>query len=765
MDDLLEIYDELSDIIVILNASDQVSALNARAKHYFAVCQALNILPLPNLTAATATTFYQGGQVNWKIMRRSDRTILIGQQQSVKAEVYLSSLLNTVYPGLHIYWFDCHHRLILCNRAQAIALGKKDSEELKNRSLSELTRLTEPDIKSAELFCEQLIKNNIEVMHSKKPILFEEAAFDAAGRTFLSYKEPFYDQEGKVQGILGISTEITQIKLLQKQLEQSKHATDLYLESILMSSPSNIYWLDEDGRAIGCNDQQAKCVGLNSRHDIIGLTVFDLAKRLGWDPALAQQIREHDLAVMHSGKPSIAREYVVLNGEEKIYLAAKSAMFNDEGKAIGILGISTDITEQVKIEQELQQAKEKAEAANQYKTEFIANISHDIRTPLVGIHGIATWLAEKMPAELQPEMQALINASNQLLRLLNDVIQLAKLEFTGSRKLNPEHFDLSSIINQLVELFTPAARQKNLAFNVVYPAELPRQFFGYGQLIQNTLLNLLSNALKFTDHGHVALYIERDPDPPPFPESAFPLRITIEDTGIGISAQHFSTIFENFHQLNPTYQGKYYGSGLGLAIVQKSVAQLGGKVWLNSEEGKGSRFYVSFALPPSQNPSTATNLLDAHFKNQATALHTQPSLSIEQPEKQIQRWSVLLVEDNALIQKVTVSILNKLRCYVDSATTAQAAVELAAHQSYDLVFMDIGLPDHDGFWTTWQIRQILPSYAATPIIALTAHLDEEYRHMCLAAGMNDILSKPLTIDSARRCLSQYGLNNEQVEVL
>jgi two-component system, OmpR family, aerobic respiration control sensor histidine kinase ArcB len=605
--DLFEIYDQLSDIIILTDANDNILALNRSAKNYFSPINVVgkNYFSVCSEINATTDSDINTPSIDWKIVENGANRILIGVKQNT-AEIYLSSLLNASYEGLNVYWNDREHRIVLCNASQLSHLKAQNGREIYGKPLLELVSRIESDPEIARQITETVSENNRQVMLTQKPAVFEEVHLDK--HVFLSYKTPYYDSAGNVQGVLGISTEITRNKMLQLELEKSKHATDLYLESILMSSPSNIYWLDKEGRAIGCNDQQAKCVGLDNRHDIIGTTVFDLAARLGWDPELAKQIREQDLQVMNSKKPSISRETVILDGKVKTYLGCKSPMLNDKGEAIGILGISTDITNLLQIEKELDQARQKAENASRYKSEFIANISHDIRTPLVGISGVGGWLLENIPAEFKPDILGIVHASNELLALLNNVIRLTKLESDEQHQQVIEAFDLYELILRMTQLFAPLVTYKNLTLNLIYPEHIPRRFKSMPSLIQRILLNLISNALKFTSHGGVTLWVSRDNEILTSQPEDFPLLLIVEDTGIGIPESKYDAVFEEFHRLNPSYQGQYRGSGLGLSIVKNFVEHLGGKIWVTSEPGKGSRFFVRLPMPMARSGENAAML-------------------------------------------------------------------------------------------------------------------------------------------------------------
>jgi len=498
--------------------------------------------------------------------------------------VYLKSLLNAHYEGLHIYWVNTDHKILLCNVTQALIF---------NQTQKTLTGKTIEEIGvqfAAEPASQQLCENNQKVMHLQKPLTFEEK-FD--NKTYLSYKAPFYDKKGKMQGIIGISNDITTQKQFQEFLHASKKAADIYLESILMSSQNNIFWVDTQSRIIGCNDQQAKMMGLNSRLDLIGKTIFDIGKMLSWDVSTTQKIRDNDLDVIQNKKIITTEEYGMFDGERKYFLSSKSPMLNDQGQAIGVLGISTDITQLKNTEKALKEAKKAAEAASQAKSRFLANISHDIRTPLAGIHGIIADLLDRTPPEFHDELTAVINAGNELMVLLNNVIHLTKYEYEDQDTYPLESIDLHKLLHNLKSLFLPTAQQKKLILEVIYPEYLPRQFIGASFLLQHVLLNLISNALKFTEQGGVTIHVNQDSSIALIDPDIIALTITVEDTGIGIPEADLNQIFEPFYRLQPSYQDKNKGNGLGLAIVKRFVEKFQGNIQVRSEINKGSQFILS----------------------------------------------------------------------------------------------------------------------------------------------------------------------------
>ena len=200
------------------------------------------------------------------------------------------------------------------------------------------------------------------------------------------------------------------------------------------------------------------------------------------------------------------------------------------------------------------------------------------------------WLLENIPEEFKPDIIGIVNASNELLALLNNVINLTKLESNEHHQRVSETFDLHELILRMTQLFAPLVKHKNLTLNLIYPEHLPRRFKSTPSMIQRILLNLISNALKFSNQGGVTIWVSRDNEILTSNPDDFPLLLIVEDTGIGIPESKYNAVFEEFHRLNPAYQGQYSGSGLGLSIIKNFIEHLGGKIWVTSEPGKGSRF-------------------------------------------------------------------------------------------------------------------------------------------------------------------------------
>ncbi len=534
----------------------------------------------------------------------------------------------------------------------------------------------------------------------------------------------------------------------------------MQLNNVIKYTPHLFYWKDRDSVYLGCNDEFAKLAGLNSRYDVVGKSDYDLI----WKDR-AHLYTKFDKVVIRTKKPQLnIEETIAISGNKTITaISNKVPLFDNNKRVIGVLGITTDITERKEMEKALQLAKEKAEAANIAKTQFLANISHDIRTPLVGIQGIALLLTKALPDELKPEANSIVHASSDLLNLLNEVISLAQLE-TGKTLQQTIAFNLKSLLSNIITTFEPVAKKKALKINFTYADTLPTVFRGNRMYLNRIILNLISNALKFTKHGHISINVQRDKKIKR-DHAQLPIKISVTDTGIGIPKKEQQAIFDSFTRLNPSYEGVYKGSGLGLHITKQFIEQLGGTIEVDSKPDQGSTFTVHVNLEVT-NKQTEQEIKDEiDYRNELE--HSIVENELDVPQKiQIKqslgleeaKVHALLVEDNPMIQKVSTITLNSIGCFVDMAVNGQQALQMASQKTYDIIFMDIGLPDINGSTVSSKIRQQQDSpNFSTPIIALTAHMDSTSKDQCLSAGMNAVITKPLTEQQGHYLLKRYLL--------
>lgn len=370
-----------------------------------------------------------------------------------------------------------------------------------------------------------------------------------------------------------------------------------------------------------------------------------------------------------------------------------------------------------------------AEEINRAKSDFIANISHDMRTPLHTILGTTELLKIKQHLPNQEQyLDAILQAGETLLKLVENILDFSNLE-QDKFEFHDALIDLYELVNCAIKTVSSQAAEKGVEVILNYANEIPKNLFSNADRLSRILTNLLDNAVKFTNHGQIIVSVE------PANSSGY-LNLIVKDTGIGIAKHELKNIFERFYRVNPSYKGKYKGTGLGLAITQKLIESLQGTINVESHPGIGSQFTCTL---PIKTPKPGQQAMNGYTPaNQYRA----------------EKLSVLLVEDVPLIQKFSIDVLAALGCKVTLANNATKALELAKNH-FDLIFMDIGLPDDDGLSVVRKLRNT-QQHQQTPIIALTAHATDQVRQDCLSAGVNDFLAKPASYKTLSNCISKYA---------
>jgi PAS domain S-box-containing protein len=542
------------------------------------------------------------------------------------------------------------------------------------------------------------------------------------------------DAQDVIIGYLLIGTDNTARKLVeeeQKKSDQRLRDQQFYTRSLIESNIDAIMTTDPSGIITDVNKQMEALTGC-TRDELIGAPFkgyFTDSERA--EAAIKRVLSEK--SVTDYELTARARD-----GKQTV-VSYNATTFYDRNRTLqGVFAAARDVTERKRVEVELQQAKAVAESASRTKSDFLASMSHEIRTPMNAIMGIADLLAKtSLSPEQDKYVQIFRRAGDNLLNLINDILDLSKVE-ASQLELERTGFSLNDHLEKVMEMVAARAHEKGLAMVYEIAPSVPNDLVGDPTRLRQVLLNLLDNAIKFTESGEVTLRVALDANP----SVPTALRFTVSDTGIGIAPEKLGRVFERFTQADSSTTRRFGGSGLGLTISRRLVELMGGRIWVDSEVGTGSMF--AFAVP---------------FENWA-ATNRPPTAAVGTgPEPALRALRILLAEDSPDNCTITLAYLEDTPYRVDIAETGAIACQKFTAGHYDLVLMDRQMPVMDGLTATRMIRawEQANDRPPTPIIALTASALKGDREMCLAAGCTAFLTKPIKQEVLLQAIREHSI--------
>ncbi|WHH61378.1 PAS domain S-box protein [Petroclostridium sp. X23] len=523
----------------------------------------------------------------------------------------------------------------------------------------------------------------------------------------------------------------------QKRNEENvQKARDYYL-SILECFPAIVWRIGLDNQCSYINRQWTEFTGVPVEKGLQG----------GWinfiHPEDISKARAKYYEAFRERKPyNVEMRLQHLSGEYRWVLNMSRPFYNMEGSFDGYIALAFDITDQKAAEKQLEKTKETAESANRAKSEFLANMSHEIRTPLNGMLGMLNLtLMSDLDNRHRDNLKIAKSCADSLLKIINDILDFSKME-AGKLIIDNEDFNIFRLVEDVIKAHSFQACEKSLSLDYQFSAGIPTYLIGDSIRIKQILDNLIGNALKFTEDGGIILSVKKHSKK----LDSFELLFSVSDTGIGIAKSEIDRLFRCFSQVDGSITRKFGGTGLGLAISKQLAEMMGGTIWVESKKGEGSTFFFTLPLKVGQVPVK---------KEVDQNLVKKPNIPLK----------ILLVEDDKVNQIVFQQMLSDKGHTMQIASNGKEALEIIKKEKFDIIFMDIQMPEMDGIEITQRIRQMEGGTKHVPIVAVTAYALKGDKERFLSLGMDEYLAKPMQMEALFSVLDRYAKKIKEMDIL
>jgi len=679
-----------------------------------------------------------------ELRKTEDRLKKLEEELVLERRLFKSFLDNI---PISVYFKDKEGRFL---RASEYFLKQKGAPPLD--SVEKLIGKTDFDLFSKE-HAELARKDELQIMETGKPIVDREESEIVDGEKIylLTTKAPLTGDKGTTIGIIGITREITENKILEEKIQErlEELGKEVVFKSRLLTSlfeniPDHIYFKDKKSRFIQASKSVAERFGLGSVNELIGKSDFDY-----FTEEHAKEAYRDEQQIIKTGEPVLDKTEKETHPNGKITWVStnKIPWYDENENIIGTFGISRDITELKNKEIELIKAREVAQKASQAKTIFLAIMSHEIRTPLNAIIGMCEILEETVLSKEQHEyLKILREAGETLLAIINDVLDISKIE-CGDVQIEKSEFSLDSLVEKVCDIMAIRVHKKGIELADHISPDVPVNLIGDSYRMRQILVNLIGNSIKFTDEGEIVLNVrlakQEELQSEVEKKDEVCLLFSVKDTGVGIPKGKQEGIFDSFKQADSSTTREFGGTGLGLSISKRLVELMGGKMWVESEEGKGSEFFftVRFGIQKTKKSRTF----------------------IEPREVDVRGISTLIVDDNATNRLILKEILTAWDADVVEASGGKEAISIIRSarkkgKKFRLILLDRRMPTVDGFKVAEVIREDKKSEETTTVMMLTSdHRISDLKRID-ELGINCYLVKPIKRDELKNAiLTTLGL--------